>query len=48
MNRFIANENIRRFKEQLVNCPDDRQKQTLEQLLIAEQGKLRELMRVRR
>lgn len=48
MNRFIANENIRRFKEQLGNCPDERQKQTLEQLLVAEQGKLRGLRRTGR
>ena len=45
MQRFIANENIRRFKEQLENCPDERQKKTLEQLLLAEEGKLKELMR---
>ena len=48
MHRFIANENIRRFKEQLGNCPDERLKDTLEQLLAAEQGKLRGLMRARR
>jgi hypothetical protein len=33
MYRFIASENIRRFKEQLGNCPDERQRETLKQLL---------------
>lgn len=48
MHRFVANENIRRFKEQLGNCPNELQKETLEQLLVAEEGRLKEIMRTRR
>ena len=48
MQRFIAHENIKRFNQQLGNCPDQRQRETLEQLLAAEEGKLKELRRTRR
>jgi hypothetical protein len=48
MQRFIAHQNIKRFNAQLGNCPDERQRETLQQLLAAEEGKLIELMRTRR
>ena len=48
MQRFIAHENIKRFNQQLGNCADQRQRETLEQLLAAEEGKLKELKRSRR
>jgi hypothetical protein len=48
MQRFIAHENIKRFNQQVGNCPDRRQRETLEQLLAAEMGKLNDLMRTRR
>lgn len=40
---FIARENIKRFKEQLRNCHDERQRESLEQLLAAEEEKLEQL-----
>lgn len=43
MNRFIAHENIKRFQCQLDHCTDERQRQTLEDLLRQEQAKLRML-----
>ena len=48
MQQFIANENVKRFRQQLGNSPDEQQKETLEQLLAAEEGKLKELRRIRR
>ena len=48
MQRFIAHENIKRFNQQLGNCPDRLQRETLEQLLAIEKGKLHDLMRARR
>jgi hypothetical protein len=40
MERFIARENIRRFKEQLRSCRDEPQKATLRKLLSEEERKL--------
>ena len=48
MQQFIANENVKRFRQQLGNSPDEQRKETLEQLLAAEEGKLKELRRTRR
>ena len=43
MERFIAQENIRRFKAQLGGCQDGRQRETLQQLISAEERKLMSL-----
>lgn len=43
MQRFIAHENIKRFTQQLASCSDERQRETLKQLLAAEEAKLNEL-----
>ena len=43
MDRFIARENIRRFKLQLERCADESQKETLTKLLVAEEAKLKQL-----
>lgn len=43
MNRFIVRENVKRFQRQLNDCTDERQRQTLEELLAQEQAKLRSL-----
>lgn len=43
MDRFIARENIRRFKEQLAACSDESQKATLEKLLVSEENRLKAL-----
>lgn len=48
MQRFIARENIKRFRQQLASCSDERQRETLRQLLAAEEGKLNELERAHR
>jgi rubrerythrin len=43
MQRFIARENIRRFKQQLAACTDDSQASTLRRLLAEEEAHLAEL-----
>jgi bacterioferritin (cytochrome b1) len=40
---FIARENIKRFRRQLENCTDDRQRDTLKVLLASEQAHLERL-----
>jgi hypothetical protein len=40
MERFIARENIRRFKAQLAGCTDDDQAATLRELLTREEARL--------
>ena len=45
MQRFIAHENIKRFRQQLVGCTDERERETLRQLLVAEEARLKELER---
>jgi hypothetical protein len=40
MHRFIARQNIARFEAQLKECSDETTRQTLRQLLAAEQKKL--------
>lgn len=44
MDRFIATENIRRFKQQLQTCSDEERRLQLERLLEAEEAKLRSLI----
>lgn len=44
MERFIALENIKRFKQQLEACTDEIQRAQLEQLLLAEEAKLKNLI----
>lgn len=41
MERFIAAENIKRFRQQLESCTDESHRVELEQLLAAEEAKLR-------
>jgi hypothetical protein len=41
--RFIARENIRRFKAQLAACTDDEQAATLRELLSQEEARLARL-----
>jgi hypothetical protein len=41
--RFVAHENVRRFKKQLESCTDERQRDMLKQLLAAEETKLQAL-----
>jgi hypothetical protein len=48
MEEFIAQENIKRFRQQLENCSDEQQRETLRQLLAAEEAKLKELGRAQR
>jgi hypothetical protein len=43
MERFIARENIKRFKEQLARCVDPEKRSTLERLLAAEEAHLNKL-----
>lgn len=43
MHRFIAHENIKRFKELLGSRSDERQRETVEKLLAAEEKKLKEI-----
>lgn len=43
MDTFIAEENVKRFKRQLKDCTDERQRETLRQLLIEEEARLRTL-----
>lgn len=43
MERFIARENIRRFKAQLVDCTDERRSATLRKLLADEEAHLARL-----
>ncbi len=43
MDRFVAHENVKRFRKQLESCTDARQRETLKELLAAEEAKLREL-----
>lgn len=43
MQRFIARENIKRFKRQLESCTDAAQRATLLELIAAEEARLREL-----
>jgi len=45
MQRFVARENVRRFKEQLKGCNDEEQRQTLSRLLAEEEAKLKKLLR---
>jgi hypothetical protein len=45
MERYIARENIRRFKKLLATSADERQIVTLQQLLAAEEAQLAELDR---
>lgn len=45
MDRFIARENIKRFKNQLEQCSDDGQRQMLEQLLAEAEATLAELQK---
>lgn len=40
MERFIAEQNIKRFKRQMESCTDDAQLAQLKQLLAAEESKL--------
>lgn len=40
---FIARENIKRFRQQVENCTDDRQRNTLKVLLASEQAHLERL-----
>ena len=40
MQRFIASENIKRFRAQLEGCTDKGQRATLEKLLAEEEAKL--------
>ncbi len=44
MERFIAAENIKRFKRQLESCTDEAQRAQIEQLLVSEEAKLRMLL----
>ena len=43
MQRFIARENIKRFRQQLANCTDEHQRATLNQLLAQEEARLAQL-----
>ena len=43
MERFIARENIRRFRQQLENCTNEAERATLQKLLADEEAKLRSL-----
>ena len=43
MDRFIACENIKRFKQQLDACTDETQRCTLERLLADEEAKLKSM-----
>ncbi len=43
MERFIARENIKRFRAQLNSNPDERTRATLEKLIAAEEARLREI-----
>lgn len=45
MNEFIAMENLKRFRHQLAKCSDERQRETLMELMAAEEEKLRDLDR---
>ena len=45
MDAFIARENVRRFREQLNNCTDVRQRATLKQLLLEHEKQLSEIDR---
>lgn len=45
MDRFIALENVKRFKKQLEDCQDEQQRETLTLLLAAEEAKLKHLKR---
>lgn len=42
MDRFIARENIRYFKQQLAGAPDENKKRTLTKLLADEEERLRQ------
>lgn len=44
MQRFIALENIKRFKRILAETDDERKQETVRQLLAEEEARLRELM----
>ena len=43
MDRFVARENVRRFRQQLENCTDEQQLQTLRELLAETEQQLAEL-----
>jgi hypothetical protein len=43
LERFLAEQNIKRFKDQLDSCTDDRVRATLSQLLAEEEAKLNQL-----
>lgn len=45
MERFIARENIGRFRQQLAQCTDEGQRHVLQQLLAEEEARLAELQR---
>jgi hypothetical protein len=44
MQRFITLENIKRFKRILAETDDERKQETVRQLLVEEEARLRELM----
>ncbi|MCF2514594.1 hypothetical protein LVY65_05880 [Sphingomonas sp. G124] len=43
MKKYIARENIKRFRQQLETCADERQRATLTQLLAQEEALLAEI-----
>lgn len=43
MKKYIARENIKRFRQQLETCADDRQRATLTQLLADEEAHLAQI-----
>lgn len=43
MERFIANENVKRFRTQLDECTDEQQRETLKSLLAEAEARLAEL-----
>lgn len=45
MERFIANENVKRFRTQLDDCTDEQQRETLKSLLAEAEARLAELDR---
>lgn len=45
MERFIANENVKRFRIQLDDCTDAQQRETLKSLLAEAEARLAELDR---
>ena len=43
MDKFVARENVKRFKEQLQDCTDEQQLEILKQLLAETEDRLAEL-----